>query len=54
MTDEKMSIDDVNELIEFVLKVCLMLHSQLEHDFASEVNTAGDKKFRLTFERIDN
>lgn len=54
MSDGKMSIDEINEFMEYVLKACLLLHSQLEHDFGSEITTAGDMKFRLTFERIDN
>ena len=55
MSDGKMSISEINELMEVVLKACLLLHSQLEqHDFGSEVTIAGDKKFRLTFECIDD
>lgn len=54
MSDEKMTIDDVNELLKCVLDACLVLHSQLGHDFGSEVTTAGDTKFKLIFERIDD
>lgn len=54
MSDEKMSIDEINELLEYVLKACLLLYSQLGHDFGSEVTTAGGKKFKLIFERIDD
>lgn len=54
MSDGKMSIDEINELMEYVLKACLLLHSQLGHDFGSELTTRGDKKFMLKFERIDD
>lgn len=49
-----MTISEINEMIEVVLKACLLLHSQLEHDFGSEVNTEDGRKFKLTFERIDD
>ena len=54
MSDGKLSISEINEMTEVVLKACLVLHSQLEHDFAIEVNTEGGHKFKLTFERIDD
>lgn len=54
MSDGKMSIDEINELMECVLKACLLLHSQLGHDFGSELTTGSGKKFNLKFERIDD
>lgn len=54
MSDGKMSISEINEMIATVLKACLLIHSQLEHDFGSEVNTKSGYKFKLTFERIDD
>lgn len=53
MSDGKMSIDEINELIEDVLTACLLLYSQLGHDFGSVVTTGSDKKFKLTFQRIE-
>lgn len=54
MSDGKMSIDEITYLMDMLLKACIILRSQLGHDFGSEVTTGSDKKFRLTFERIDD
>lgn len=54
MSDGKMSIDELTEFIDAILKACIIIHSQMGHDFGSEVTTEVDKKYRLTFERIDD
>lgn len=52
MSDDVMTIKVINDLMETVLKACLVIHDQLEHDFGSELTTSNGEKFRLTFERI--
>lgn len=54
MSDGKMSIDEITEFIDAILKACIIIRSQLGHDFGSIVTTEGDKKFKLSFERIDD
>lgn len=53
MSDSKMSIDDINVLMDTILKACLVLHDQIGHDFGAECNVSDGTKFRLTFECIE-
>ena len=52
MSDEKVSIDVINDLMETIIQACLVLHDQIGHDFGSEGNVSDGTKFRLKFERI--
>lgn len=53
MSDEKMTIDVINDLMETIIQACLVLHDQIGHDFGTECNVSDGTKFRLKFERID-
>lgn len=58
MSDSKMTIDDINDLMHTIMQACILLRGQIGHDFGCEINVESvqeDKvKFKLIFEQIDD